>query len=69
MVKISINIEGENLTEIIGELLNIGVDILKSNRKEVKEAMKILADDALDVLMDRKTVEKGAQLYKKIKRK
>ena len=66
MVKISINIEGENLTEIVGELLNIGLDILKSNRKEIKEAMKILADDALDVLTDRKTVEKGAQLYKKI---
>jgi hypothetical protein len=66
MVKINISIEGEDLSEIVGELLNIGTDLIKSNRKEIKEILKILADETLDIMMDRKTLERGAQLYKKI---
>ena len=66
MVKININIEGENISEIIQEFLTIGVDLLKSNRKEVREIMRVFADEALEVLLERKTLEKGATLYKKI---
>ena len=66
MVKINISIEGENVSEIVNELLNIGIEVIKSNRKEVREVMKIFADEALDVLLEKKTLEKGAQLYKKI---
>ena len=66
MVKINISVEGEDLSDIIGELLNLGVELIKSNKKEIREIMKIFADEALDVLMERKTLEKGAQLYKKI---
>ena len=66
MVKINISIEGENLSDIVEELLDLGVGLLKSNRKEIKEIMKIFTDDALDILMERKTLEKGAKLYKKI---
>ena len=66
MVKINISIEGEDISEIVEELLNIGTDLIKSNRKEVRELMKLFADEALDVLMERKTLERGAQLYKKI---
>ena len=66
MVKINISIEGEDLPEIAGELLTLGLGLLKSNRKEIRDIMKIFADEALEVLMERKTVEKGAQLYKKI---
>jgi hypothetical protein len=66
MVKINISIEGEDISEIVGELLNIGVEIVKSNREEIREVMKILGDEALDVLMERKMLERGAQLYKKI---
>ena len=66
MVKINISVEGEDLSEIVSELLNVGIDIIKSNRKEIREVMKILSDETLEVLMERKTLEKGAQLYKKI---
>ena len=66
MVKINISIEGEDLSEIVEEILNIGIELVKSNRKEIKEMMKILSEEAIEVLMEKKTLEKGAQLYKKI---
>ena len=66
MVKININIEGEDISEIVDELLNVGIRLIKSNRKEVREALKILADEVLDVMMEHNILERGAQLYKKI---
>ncbi len=66
MVKINISIEGEDLSEIVEEILNIGIELVKSNRKEIREMMKILSEEAIEVLMEKKTLEKGAQLYKKI---
>jgi hypothetical protein len=66
MVKINITIEGEEISEIMNELLQVGVAILKTNRKELREVLKILADESLEVLNDKKTLEKGAELYKKI---
>jgi superfamily I DNA and/or RNA helicase len=66
MVKINITIEGENISGIIDELLHVGIDLLKTNRKELKEVLKILADESLEVLNDKKTLEKGAELYRKI---
>jgi len=66
MVKINITIEGEEISEIINELLQIGVELLKTNRKELREVLKILADESLEVLNEKKTQEKGAELYKKI---
>jgi len=66
MVKINITIEGEDISEIINELLHVGIDLLKANRKELREVLKILADESLDVLNEKKTLEKGAALYKKI---
>ena len=66
MVKINISVEGEDLSEIIEELLNIGVEILNTNRDKIREGLKIFSDEALNVLMERKTLERGAQLYKKI---
>jgi len=66
MVKINITIEGEEISEIINELLQIGVELLKTNRKELREVLKILADESFEVLNEKKTLEKGAELYKKI---
>ena len=66
MVKINISIEGEDIEEIVGELLNVGIGLLKSNRDEIRELLKILADESLDVLLEHKTLEKGAMLYRKI---
>ena len=54
----------------IGGKINIVHNCLdkhvKSNRKEIREIMKILADETIDVMSERKILEKGAQLYKKI---
>jgi hypothetical protein len=66
MVKINITIEGENVSEIINELLHVGIELLKTNRKEIREALKILADESLEILNEKKTLEKGAELYRKI---
>jgi ribulose 1,5-bisphosphate carboxylase large subunit-like protein len=66
MVKINISIEGENIAEIIDELLHVGLDLIKSNHKEIREALKILADEAFEVLEEKKTLERGAELYRKI---
>jgi hypothetical protein len=66
MVKINITIEGEDVSEIINELLHMGIDLLKANRKEIRDALKILADESLEILSEKKTLEKGAELYKKI---
>jgi len=66
MVKINISIEGEDLSEIVNELFNVGIEIIKSNKKEFREAMRILADAAFDVLMEHNTIERGAELYRKI---
>lgn len=66
MVKINITIEGENIEEIVEEVLTIGIGIVKANKKNIREVLKVLADEAIDVLLEKKTLEKGAQLYKKI---
>jgi hypothetical protein len=66
MVKINISLEGENIEEIITELFNVGIHICKSNRKEIRALLKILADESLEVLLEHKTLEKGATLYRKI---
>lgn len=66
MVKINITIEGENVSDIINELVHVGIDLLKANRKELREVLKILADESLEVLNDKKTLERGAELYRKI---
>jgi bifunctional DNA-binding transcriptional regulator/antitoxin component of YhaV-PrlF toxin-antitoxin module len=65
-VKINISIEGEDVSEIVNELIHVGINLLKANRKEVREVLKILADESLEVLNEKKTLEKGAELYKKI---
>jgi hypothetical protein len=66
MVKINITIEGEDISEIINELLHVGIDLLKANKKGLREVLKILADESLEVLNEKKTLERGAELYKKI---
>jgi hypothetical protein len=66
MVKINITIEGENVSEIINEFLHIGLELAQSNRKEIREVLKILADESLEILNEKKTLEKGAELYRKI---
>jgi hypothetical protein len=66
MVKINISIEGEDISDIINELLHVGIELLKANKKELHEVLKILADESLEVLNEKKTLERGAELYRKI---
>ena len=66
MVKINITLEGEDVSEIINELMHVGIELLKANRKDLREVLKILAEESLEVLNEKKTLERGAQLYKKI---
>jgi hypothetical protein len=66
MVKINITLEGENISEIVDELLSMGIELMKNNRKELREVLKLLADESLEVLNEKKILEKGAELYKKI---
>ncbi|MBN1281008.1 MAG: hypothetical protein JXA00_05100 [Candidatus Thermoplasmatota archaeon] len=66
MVKINITIEGENVSEIMNELITIGIEMLKAKRKELRDALKIVADESLEVLNEKKILERGAELYKKI---
>jgi bifunctional DNA-binding transcriptional regulator/antitoxin component of YhaV-PrlF toxin-antitoxin module len=66
MVKINITLEGEDISEIINELMHVSIELVKANRKDLREVLKILAEESLEVLNEKKTLEKGAQLYKKI---
>jgi len=66
MVKINITVEGEDISEIINEFLQIGVELLKTNRKEIREILKIFAEESLEVLNEKKTLERGAELYRKL---
>jgi len=66
MVKINISVEGENLKDIVGELFSLGTDIVKSNKKQIRELLEIVGDEALTVLTKREILKKGAKLYKEI---
>lgn len=66
MVKIKIEIEGEDITEIVDELIRVGLSVLKENRKELREVMKLVSDEAFEVLEDKRTLERGAELYRKL---
>ncbi|HID25456.1 MAG TPA: hypothetical protein EYP23_03220 [Thermoplasmata archaeon] len=66
MVKIEISVEGENLSEIVSELVKILRETVKSNKAVVREIMKVFGEEAVSVLMERKMLEKGAKLYREL---
>jgi len=66
MVKINISIEGKDVEDIISELLSLGKEYIKSNRNDIREILNLLADESIDILLDRGIVEKGAKLYRKL---
>jgi DNA-directed RNA polymerase subunit F len=61
-MKIEIKIEGENLQEIVGDIIKL----LEMNREEIKKLLEIMAEEAISVLNDKKIIEKGAELYIKL---
>ncbi|HEC95320.1 MAG TPA: hypothetical protein ENI45_05075 [Thermoplasmatales archaeon] len=66
MVKIEISVEGENLSEIVSELVKILGEVVKSNKAVVREIVKVFGEEAVSVLMERKMLEKGAKLYREL---
>jgi hypothetical protein len=64
MVKIEIKIEGENIESIIKELSTL----LETNKKQIRDILDTLAVEALDVLEEKKIVDRGAELYIKLNR-
>ena len=66
MVKINISIEGEDVSEIASELVKVAGKIVKSNRQLVREILEIFGEEALNVLMEKKMLDKGGQLYTEI---
>ncbi len=64
MAKIEIKIEGEDIDEIVREFGKI----LESNREEIRKLLHLLADEAINVIEDRKIIDKGAEIYIKLNR-
>ena len=64
MAKIEIKIEGEDLDSIIKEMDKI----LESNKDEIRKILHLLAEEAINVLEDRKIIDKGAEIYIKLNR-
>jgi|Deesub1362A_J573_1020465.scaffolds.fasta_scaffold03614_3 hypothetical protein len=63
-MKIEIKIEGENIGEILEDMLNI----LENNKEEVKRILRLLAREAIEVLEEDAILDKGAELYIKLNR-
>ncbi len=63
-MKIEIKIEGENIGEILEDMLNI----LENNKEEVKKILRLLAREAIEVLEEDAILDKGAELYIRLNR-
>jgi late competence protein required for DNA uptake (superfamily II DNA/RNA helicase) len=66
MVKINISIEGDDIEDIISDLFSVGKEFIQAHRTDIKEILEILADESIDILMDRTVLERGAKLYRKL---
>ncbi|RLF47166.1 MAG: hypothetical protein DRN29_03270 [Thermoplasmata archaeon] len=63
-MKIEIKIEGENIGEILEDMLNI----LENNKEGVKKILRLLAREAIEVLEEDAILDKGAELYIRLNR-
>ena len=66
MVKINISIEGENLEDVVSDLLKIASKVVISNKKLLREMLKTVGEQAIDVLMEKEMLNRGADLYTEI---
>ena len=64
MAKIEIKIEGEDIEDIIKEFDKI----LESNREAVRKILRMLAEEAIEVIEERKIIDRGADIYIKLNR-
>lgn len=63
-MKIQITIEGEDFEEFIKD---VGA-LLENNREELKNVLRILAKEAIDVIEESAILDRGAELYIKLNR-
>ncbi len=63
-MKIEIKLEGENIQQIFEEISKF----LESNKEEIKKLIRFLANETIDVLEEKKILDRGADLYIKINR-
>ena len=64
MAKIEIKIEGEDLEAIVKELDNL----VEKNRETIRKILRLLAEEAIAVIEERKIIDKGAEIYIKLNR-
>jgi len=64
MAKIEIKIEGEDLEAIIKEIDGL----LERNRETIRKILRLLAEEAIAVIEERKIIDKGAEIYIKLNR-
>ena len=64
MVKIEIKIEGEDIGSVVKEIGSI----VEANKKTIGSILDTLATEAIDVLEEKKILDKGADLYVKLNR-
>ncbi len=64
MAKIEIKIEGEDIESIIKEFDKI----LESNREVIRKILRMLAEEAIEVIEERKIIDRGADIYIKLNR-
>ncbi|RLF31049.1 MAG: hypothetical protein DRN07_07860 [Thermoplasmata archaeon] len=63
-MKIQITIEGEDFEELIKEVSTL----LENNREELKNVLRLLAKEAIDVIEESAILDRGAELYIKLNR-
>ena len=64
MAKIEIKIEGEDLEAIVKELDSL----VEKNRETIRKILRLLAEEAIAVIEERKIIDKGAEIYIKLNR-
>lgn len=64
MVKIEIKIEGEDIESIIRDFDKL----FERNKEEIRKILRMLAEEIIGVIEDRKIIDKGADIYIKLNR-
>ena len=64
MAKIEIKIEGEDIESIIRDFDKL----FERNKEEIRKILRMLAEEIIEVMEDRKIIDKGADNYIKLNR-
>ncbi len=64
MAKIEIKIEGEDIESIIRDFDKL----FERNKEEIRKILRMLAEEIIEVIEDRKIIDRGADIYIKLNR-